>query len=261
MRLVGREDDVEYFSDDLTVGPIYDVDRGAASRVTWWHRVDSDQVWRIPQGLDDAPIWRRIVNDERNVVLWYGPHPVEHIYALRACWRLRRSPSRIYEVNLPPHSNPRLPAFYGAAGIVGPKGVASAWPNLRRVRNVERRAAQWVDLRSERGKGFRELRRNRIVERPIEAHDQDFVAACADGWTSSTLVVARVLSQVPTGDAVLTWRVRELLKAGALEGRGRRTRLRLPNEIRAAVTEARPAAAKDQRGRDTARRGVRERAP
>lgn len=244
LRLVGRDEDTEYFSDDLTVGPIHDVDRGAASRAAWWRRVDGNKVWQKPRVLGDVPIWKRIVDDKRKVVLWYGPHPLEHIYALRACWYLRRSPARIYEVSLPPHSNPRLPAFYGAAGIVGPRGVSAAWPSLRPVRNAERHAAHWVELRKQRGEGFRELRRSRIIERPIDAHDVDFIAACAGGWTSSTLVIARVLSQVPTGDAVLSWRLRQLLASAALEGRGRRTRYGLPNEIRAAAEKAHPPRAK-----------------
>lgn len=236
LRLVGRNDDVVHFSDDLTVGPIHDVDRGAASRAAWWRRVDGNKVWPTPREVDETGIWKRVVGDDRSVVLWYGPHPLEYIYALRACWFLRRAPSRISEVRLPPHSNPRLPAFYGAVGIVGPQGVAAAWPSVRRVRNVDRRAAQWVELRRKRGDSFRQLRRSRIIELPMTAHDADFTSACAGTWTSSTLAVARVLSQVPTGDAVLSWRVRELLASGVLEGRGRRTRLGLPNEIRPTVS-------------------------
>jgi hypothetical protein len=232
LELVGRDEEVAYFSDDLAVGPLHDVDRGAASRATWWGRVDGTKVWPKPRPLDDAAIWKRIVGDDRNVVLWYGPHPAEQIYTIRACWFLRRVPARVYEGRLPPHPSPNLPAFFGAVGIAGPRAVAAAWSSIRRVRNVDARAQQWIALRRHRGDGFRELRRGRVVQLAITAHDEDLIDACSRGWTSSTLVVARVLSHVPTGDVVLSWRVRELVAAGALEGRGRRTRLGLPNEIR-----------------------------
>jgi Protein of unknown function len=114
-------------------------------------------------------------------------------------------------------------AVYGALGVVGPQGVLAAWPNLRRVRNVDARAKRWSELQAKRGDGFRELRRTQVIELPLTAHDDDLIAACAGVWASSTLVVARVLSHVPTGDAVLSWRIRELLDSGALEGRGQRT--------------------------------------
>lgn len=235
LRPFGRQDGIEHFDDDLTVGPIHDVDRGAASRAAWWRHVDNGKVWPTPRALDDAETWKRVVHDERDVVLWYAPHPNEYIYALRACWFLRRNSSRVYEVRLPANSNPRLQPFYGAVGIIGPKGVAAAWPSVRRIRNVGARAQRWVDLRAQRDDGFRELRGARIVERAITIHDEVLVSACADAWTASGLVLARVLSQVPTGTAVLSWRVRELLASGALEGRGRKTEFDLPKELHRAV--------------------------
>jgi hypothetical protein len=253
LRRVGRDEPVEHFWDDLSVGPLRDVDRGGASRVAWWSRVEGKKVSaRDAATLDDRAIWQRIVRDRRNVVLWYGPHPTELLYALRACWMLRGSPSRLYEVRLPPHPNPKLEPFYGAVGIAGPEGVARGWPTLHRVRDVSRRAERWARLRSGAGDAMRLLRGWRIVEQPVSHRDADIIGRCGADWTSSTLVIAHAVARGgPTGDGVLRWRVRELLGSGVLEGRGARTRLGLPKELR--ISADRRAADPGRRGRDTAR--------
>lgn len=72
-----------------------------------------------------------------------------------------------------------------------------------------------------------------IVHHPITALDADLVRACANGeWTRSLIVVATVLADNSTGDGLLYWRVRELLRDGTLEGRGDNNRVALPEEIR-----------------------------
>lgn len=114
-----------------------------------------------------------------------------------------------------------------------------------------------AEFRTKGGDGFRELRRGRIVESPITAHDAEIINACSARWTASIHVVAHVFSEIPVGDFVVAWRVCELLALGTLKGRGPLTRgLNLPNEIRTAVTQDRRAAGRDRRGRDTARGGV-----
>lgn len=202
--------------------------------------------------LDDGAIWKTIVQDRRNLVLWYGPHPTEFLYALRACWMLRRTPERLYEVRLPPHPNPDLEPFYGAVGIVGPDGVVRGWPTLRRVRDVSRRAERWVALRSGPGDTMRLLDGWRLREHPISFRDAQLLEHCGVDWTASINVLAQGVARGgPTGDGVLCWRIRELIRAGAVEGRGPRTRFGLPKELR--LSPGHRAAAPGRRGRETAR--------
>lgn len=231
---IGREERVVHFWDDLSVGPLHDLNRGAAARLAWWSRVEGKKIpAREARKLDDRKIWKRIVHDARNVVLWYGPHITEFLYALRACWMLRRVASRLYEVRLPPHPNGKLNAFYGAVGIVGPEGVARGWPTLRRVRDVSRRAERWRALQSRPGDTMRRLDGWRVREHPVTYRDSDLLAECGFTWTSSTAVIGHVVScRGPTGDVVLVWRLRELIAAGLLEGRGPQTALGLPRELR-----------------------------
>ena len=253
LRRVGRDGPVEDFWDDLSVGPLRDVDRGGASRIAWWSKVEGRKPSaRDTRMLDDRAIGRRIVQDHRNVVLWYGPHPTEFLYALRACWMLRRTPEWLYEVRLPRHPNPALEPFYGAVGIVGPERVVRGWPTLRRARDVSRRAERWVALRSNPGDTMRLLDGWRVREHPISFRDAELLEHCGVDWSASMNVLARGVARGgPTGDGVLCWRIRELLRAGVLEGRGRRTRIGLPTELR--LSPAHPAAAPGRRGRDSAR--------
>lgn len=237
LRLLGRDEDVVFLRDDLTVGPLYGIDRGPATRDAWWRRICLEKVGPKPGELDETDIWKRIVVDNRNVVVWHAPDPGERIMALRACWFLRQTPSRLYEVPLPPCTHPDLAAFYGAVGVTGSLKLAEAWPRLRRVRNVDARADQWAELRRQRGDKFRALRRGRIIEQPITIHDRALMRGCAEGWTRSTLVLGRVIADVPAGTTVLSWRVRELLAAGMLKGRGPRTEFGLPEEIRSAGSD------------------------
>ncbi len=88
-------------------------------------------------------------------------------------------------------------------------------------------------LRARAGDWIRGLDGEEIVHRPVTAYDAELVRACSDkDWTRSLRVVASVLADNPTGDALLCWRIRELLRDGALEGRGGNNRLGLPEEVR-----------------------------
>lgn len=236
--LLGRREEVFCSFDDLAVGPLHDVDRDAAARVAWWRRVVGRTFKHSrSQPLDEAPIWTRIVDDGRDVVVWHGPHPAEYMHALRACWWLRLTPSRVFEVRLPAADNPTLAPFYGSVAGSRPERIAAAWSHVRRVRRgtVENRAKQWFALRRQRGDRFRELRRGRIIELPVTVHDEALMRA-AKAWSSPFRGVGRVIDRHPTGDYVLFWRTRELLAAGRLEGRGR-GRLGLPKEVRAAEAD------------------------
>ncbi len=149
---LGREEEVISFRDALTVGPLTDVDTGAALRVAWWGRVGGKPLDAIDAAaLDDSAIWTRIRGDRRRVVLWHGPHANERLYALRACWWLRDEPARVHEVRLdvrsPIGAGRPLPPFYGAIAIVGPDPLATAWEKCVVVTNVDARAAHWEQVR------------------------------------------------------------------------------------------------------------------
>jgi hypothetical protein len=236
LRRLERSETVIGFRDSYAEGPLSDVDAGAASRIEWYKR-----IWPDPTDAprEDSDLWEQVYASPAKVMLWHGPIPVERIFALRACWHLRHSPERVYEVALP--ATGRLwrrgvarPAFYDAVGVVGPDGLTAAWEGRTKVTDVSARAKRWEELRDQPGDSIRALEGETLVRLPLTAYDDAIVKACNPGqWTASKRVVGRVLADHPIGLALVTWRVREIIRDGALEGRGGSNDICLPAEVRA----------------------------
>jgi len=227
---LGRDDEIVMLHDDgLHVGPLDDVDDGAARRMAWWRKLGCEC------DLDDRATWDRVRADGRPVVVWHGPFPSERLFALRAFWQLREQPQRLHEVYRPTRTTrwgnggPR-PSFYDGVGIAGPKVLLDDWKTMHPISDVEARARRWEALRQHRG--ILELEGDDFIERPEDAYDDRFLAACRD-WTSSHRVVGRVLSETPMPTAFLAWRIERLIEDGRLESRGAPNPLDLPEEIRA----------------------------
>ena len=233
LRLLGRDEEVLSFVDTLSVGPLVDVDQGAALRVAWWRCVDGQPAPPEKAVELDSDAWRRVRADERDVVLWHGHDPSERLFALRGCWQLRSQPGRVHEVKLATRTSVVLPLFYVAIFTVGSRVLADSWAECERVTDVAARAKRWERLRRRRGDWLRDLRGERITHLPVDAHDGALLDACTDAdWTKSARIVGHVLAKYPICDAVAVWRVRELLARGSLEGRGTNNYLGLPEEVR-----------------------------
>lgn len=241
VRRLGRDEVVVGMRDAFAEGPLQDADDGAASRIEWWNRLHGNaRDDAEAMEFDDADIWAQVRTAPGDVMLWHGPHPVERIFALRACWHLRDRPERVHEVALVASGRQWKagvrPAFYDAVPIVGPAETVQAWDRRARVMDVAARAKQWEELRGRAGDWIRVLDGENIEHRPVTAYDAELVKVCTNGeWTPSLRMVARVLADNPTTDSLLCWRVRELLRAGTLEGRGDENRIGLPDEVRHAT--------------------------
>lgn len=184
------------------------------------------------RALDDSDVWSTIRGARCPVVVWHGPHPEDRLLVLRACWFLRAEPARLHEVRLPPNMNPNLRPFFGAVGIVGLDVLIAAWPTRRPMLDIAGNAERWLELRSRKEACVRRVEDDRIVELPLTAYDEDLVLQCRGDWRSSSLVMGHVIADNPVGTEFLAWRIRELVAAGRLEGRGDRTDLGAPFEIR-----------------------------
>jgi hypothetical protein len=238
LRRLGRSETVIGMRDAFHEGPLHDIDAGGASRIEWWTRIHGDAVVKEvdPKVFDDSDLWDALRAQTSDVVLWHGPHPVERIFELRACWHLRGQPERVHEVALLPSrktwkSGPR-PAFYDCVPIAGPDETTKAWSRRVRVSDVAARAKQWEELRDVPGDWIRVLNGDDIVQLPITAYDGEIVRVCSGDWMASLTMLGAVLGHNPTALSLLQWRVRELLRAGVLEGRSGENRLSLPTEVR-----------------------------
>jgi Domain of unknown function (DUF1835)/Protein of unknown function len=237
LRQLDRHETVIAMVDAFTEGPLSDVDSGAELRTEWYKRLQPElPVDELPG--DDSDLWEEVRARSEDVVLWHGPHPIERIFALRACWQLRDMPERLYEVALVATGQPwrggrERPAFYDAVPIAGPTATVPAWSQRTKVIDVSERAERWEKLRSEPGEWIRVLDGETIRHLPVTAFDTRLAESCRlDEWTASRLIVGQVLAAHPIGLSLLVWRVRELLREGKLEGRGEDRGIALPAELR-----------------------------
>ncbi|MBI2392162.1 MAG: DUF1835 domain-containing protein [Deltaproteobacteria bacterium] len=241
LRKLKRREELVVIRDALNVGPLADVDAGGAARIEWWNRVYSKQLPpRETRKLDESAAFHRLAATDTSVVVWHGPHPSERLVLLRACWYLRDAPERTFEVESPPLQSRNLPPFYGSIAIASRDTAERLWEHRRHVADVDARAAEWQRVRATPGDWFRVLEGERLVDVPVTSLDSELVNACSAEWTSPSRVIGTVLVDHPIGDRVLAWRVRELLRAGLIEGRGEGPHSGLPAEVRT-PSERRPS--------------------
>jgi hypothetical protein len=245
LRRLGRAEEIIEGYDSLHEGPIHDVDSGAASRVEWWSRLryglDVDTVDEPAESndFDDADVWREVASRPTSVIIWHGPHPMEHAFMLRTCWYLREQPDRVHEVVLAPSGKvwcgAERPTFYDSVPLAGPDETTAAWQRRDRVADerLTARSRRWEELRADCGEWIRLLDGDDLVQKPLTIYDDALLRAC-DDWRASLTAVGIVLGHNPTCDAFLFWRVRELLRLGKVVGRGGTNRVGLPTELRAA---------------------------
>ncbi len=216
---------------------------GSVVRVDWYRRIRPEPPLDEAEArrLDDSEVWERVRTDPADVMLWHGRHPVERIFVLRACWHLRDQAQRVHEVAMPPKraaSGSRgsvLARFFDAVGIAGPEVMLAAWGRRAKVQDVAARAHGWEELRGQPGDWIRVLVGDEMVPFPVTHHDAKVMKACAGGgWTGSLRLVGSILADHPIGLNVMVWRVRELIRTGALECRGEDNQIGLPAEVRLA---------------------------
>jgi hypothetical protein len=212
LALLGRKEDVLHSADAYDVGPLHDIDQGGEGRARWWE----DVLRKRPVMSDEC--WSRALGSE--VVIWHGPHPSEHLFMLRACSKLRGATLR--EVVLPAPDRGGLAAFYGAVAYVEAKEVAAHWGALATIDDAEARAERWVQLRDYRDASIRLLEDGAIHLYPETTYDDALLKGCQlSQWTKTSRVIGNVLGRAaPVGDLFLAWRLRRMLEAGTLEGRG-----------------------------------------
>jgi hypothetical protein len=157
LRRLRRDEGVVGMRDAYVEGPLQDADEGGTLRVDWWSRLRGKPMDTTEaRALDDGDVWAEVRSSPNDVMLWHGPHPVERIFALRACWHLRDQPDRVYEVALPATGRHwkgvMRPAFYDAVPVVGPNETVPAWERRAKVTDVSACAQRWETLRARAGR-------------------------------------------------------------------------------------------------------------
>jgi len=216
LEAAGRPDRVIALRDDLTVGPLRDIDvagnPGVAQRAAFWERLGD-----APPALahDDCAALNALEADDSHVVIWHT-HDAAHQLALRrVCYRLRDVPQRLNEVRLT------------ADEISGPSAAARIEARLPdaapiSVLRITRLALEWQEAKFANGE-TRRWRDNTFTSGSFAELDALIVEDAVDGWQFAGRVAARVMAAdngLLVSDTLLLWRLRELAAAGQLQLRG-----------------------------------------
>jgi hypothetical protein len=220
-------------ADDLTVGPLRDIDEaanpGAALRAAFWQRVDGEcSAQEVATSAaptlaqDDCSALMALEADNANVVIWHTHDAADQLTLRRACYRLRNVPQRLNEVRLTP------------ADLAGTQDEAAARLQTRladaapiSVLRITRLALEWQEAKFANGE-TRRWRDNTFTSGTWADLDAQILDILGEATPPSdagvpwlpcdTLGAALVRGGAgfTVGEPVVRWRLRELASAGEL---------------------------------------------
>jgi hypothetical protein len=227
LRLARRREKIAVFPDNLSFGPIEPGDNG--SRAAW-----ADEMLRIPRREFEAmarrsldAFWKTVLTTPARRVLWMTRRsPFEYAAFLEWLWRLADRAFEVVDVTEVEVSNGRGPRErVRSLGEMPPQCFVenALWDRAAPPDGAarERYRLMWQKLRQENAP-FRTVAGDDLVSAPITVFDEQLLARASGEWRKVAYVVseAMISSESPVGDRVLHARVRTLVAAGRLEGRG-----------------------------------------
>jgi len=224
-----RADRVIALPDDLTVGPLRDIDEAAdpaaAQRTAFWQRLGG-----VPETLTahDCAALEALEADDANVVIWHTNGAADQLTLRRICYRLRTAPQRLNEVRL---SGEDLAGESAAARLNARLPDAAPISVLR----ITRLALEWQEAKFANGE-TRRWRDNTFTSgtwADLDLLIVDSLATAHGLWLAPAAIVT-ALSDAGTAVAepVVLWRLRELAATGEL---------RLRDDMHAAPASHEPA--------------------
>ncbi|MFE0757493.1 DUF1835 domain-containing protein [Inquilinus sp. NPDC058860] len=220
--------------DDLAVGPLGDVDEDRPdARAAFWHALLAEKDRTaietggalVEQLAAEAAALRHLPDAAERIVIWHGTGAAEQLMLRRALWALRDAATPVEEVAVGPELLPGAGRRdMTAVAMLPPQDIPRAAATARPVAPERRTrlAAEWERLRADSG-GLRHHRDGAITTHPIDAHDQEILAALGPDWRPAARVTGQPMGTI-TGffatDAFCFWRLRQLAAQGRAEIRG-----------------------------------------
>ena len=228
IRDAGRNEEVLFFRDDLSCGPIGSED--IAARVTWWTQFHGD--WET----EAAPLkafWDRVATTDDRLVVWFSRHSaLELAFFLAWADRLGERSYSIIDVtglrlaSSRPDRSPTLSPPTTKVSVMPPYQLRSLLGTERQViaQEAEELRRQWHRLKAENA-AFRIVTPAGLISAPLDHFD----ALLMGQVTTERRKVARVvggalgLTSEPyfqVGDLMLLARVIALIDEGKLVAEG-----------------------------------------
>jgi Protein of unknown function/Domain of unknown function (DUF1835) len=228
VRAAGLNDEVLFFRDDLSCGPIDSDD--LAPRVAWWTRFHDD--WE-PEAAPLKAFWERVTTADDRLVVWFGRHSaLELAFFLAWADRLGERPYSVIDVTglrLPsnrPDGSVALGLPIPAVSIMLPDQLASLLGSEQQVTAQQAAEArrQWRRLKTENAP-FRVVTPAGLVSAPVDHFDHLLMERVTSEWRKVARVIGGVIGLSPgayyqVGDMMLLARVMALIGEGKLLAEG-----------------------------------------
>jgi len=241
VRTSGRTDDVIFFRDNLSCGPI-DSEESSA-RLRWWASLYDEH------DIDFDDFWRHVMSTPDRLVVWFGRHSAqEHAFFLAMVDRLGDRPYDIIDVTglqMPvtrPGGKPELLSPRQAVSLMNEEELVLLLGTERAMTSQERddAARRWRRLKSENAP-FRIVTDSGLVSAPEDVFDALLLERATKDWRKVARVIGETMGHnmepyIQVGDLMLLSRIVALVDQGKLIAHGdpwmmRKCEVRLPEAI------------------------------
>ena len=227
-----RESLVFTLWDDLTVGPLRDIDDTLGLRSE--AALDCELLGHIYNAArTDFDLIQCITLTDVPIVIWHGPCADDQLKLRRLAYRLRDTPQRLFEVGLSSDDIGPLERFH--MGVDDPihtrdgLSVACFSPETLRTKlasaapisapRIDQLALEWQKIK-EADSPWRRWRGNALENTDFEELDARVVELATAEWQLARFVVGKLMGIFFVSDAIALWRVSEAGAAGRIELRG-----------------------------------------
>jgi len=229
--------DIVNMDDDLSVGPLHDVEaEQSPSRVAFWRRIfgpqadDFEREHRqfTPSIAATARALRELPVDHRPCMVWFGTGANEQLTLRWVANVLQSSPREIWTGEVLPIDQKPLPRNWcTGVGVCNESDVLAIYGRRSKLSAEDRRrlGGEWTIARDEaREDTLRHFVEGRISTWPISGYDDRILGALDSlGDRGTTLQTVRVVGEAMVrsedamiGDVFIFWRIRELTRQGVL---------------------------------------------
>lgn len=226
--------DIVNQSDDLSVGPLGDVDAPQSPlRAGFWQEVWGGELCDPEIGAGRSfgselaalsAQLRTLPRDPRPCLVWFGTGANEQLTLRRTAHFLEASPRALWAIEVLPQDQRPLPLHWcTGVGVLNPKKLTAIFPRRRLVTDDERGrlAAEWRSLCAESSANTLRHFRDGIIEtRPIDGYDDRIRGAAGSSWGNAARLVGDIMGNTEdayVSDVFIFWRVRELAHRHVLE--------------------------------------------
>ncbi|MBN3836263.1 DUF1835 domain-containing protein [Burkholderia sp. Ac-20344] len=224
LRARRNEDQVITLSDDLTVGPLRDIDASPESRLSFFKSmntgIDMTEIIRI-----DIKSVIHIISIASPVIVWHAPCANDQLTLRRVAHLLHQVPHLLHEALL--SSGDLVPTHRGTAN--GQCSVASFGPNVlasklkdiapMTVLRVNSLAREWEEFKRFDAP-WRRWQHGAIENSHFMGLDVFLVQDMPGDWIPATHVVSKLTSAYFVSDTIAMWRIAEAAATGRIELEG-----------------------------------------